>query len=360
MRRALAVLGVLGAPLASAAPSQASFAPKLVVSSAVQAAGGSGPTRIGVALGKADDQAARVAILVPSGYQVATAPPGPLGAVAAAVSTVGGAILPLTGELDAVVATPATNAIAAQCQVTPSQTWALALAAEGRTLSVPLFVAASPVPGYAAELVACFPPEQSAPFGAKVLSATLTVSAIAQPSASGDYRWASIWTPYGDGTATPSPAGTVQVQSLRRVRAEVSIALTKRKVTATVRATVKGKRRAVEKVSTSIRFTARITTNGAAPSSARITTTAAGKKVGGASGAFLLAPGKSATLVATAVVDSDAGPVTTGRPAKRSDLFFHDLGASGCALVAGLALPCTDATIGGETVTAATTVRGFE
>src|SRR5204862_7961513 len=122
------------------------------------------------------------------------------GAVAATVSTVGGAILPLSGELDAVVATPATDAIAAQCQVTPSQTWALALAAAGQTLSMPLFVAASPLPGYAAELVVCLPPQQSAPFGAKLLSATLTTSAIALPAATGEYRWTSIWTPYGVGS----------------------------------------------------------------------------------------------------------------------------------------------------------------
>jgi hypothetical protein len=72
--------------------------------------------------------------------------------------------------------------------------------------------------------------------------------------------------------------------------------------------------RTVSKVSMSVRFSAQATANGAAPSSTRITTTAAGEKIGG---------------------------------------------AGGRVAVAGLAFPCTDATVGGETVKAATTVRGF-
>jgi hypothetical protein len=122
---------------------------------------------------------------------------------------------------------------------------------------------------------------------------------------------------------------------------------------------VNGKMRTVSKVSTSVRFSAQATANGAAPSSTRITTTAAGKKIGGAAGSLLLAAGKSAAIVATAVIDSDTGSIPTGRPAKPSDLFFHDLGAGGCVAVADLAFPCTDAAVGGETVKAATTVRGF-
>jgi hypothetical protein len=93
-----------------------------------------------------------------------------------------------------------------------------------------------------------------------------------------------------------------------------------------------------------------------------VTTTAAGKKVGSASGSFFLASGKSAVVKATAVVDSDTGNVPTGQPANAAaDLFYHDLGATACvpsAIFGGL--PCADATLGGATLTASSTVRGFK
>ena len=63
------------------------------------------PVRIGAVVSNADDPTARVAIYIPTGYQIATAAPGTkLGDVTAtaAAADLGGAILPLTGELDAV------------------------------------------------------------------------------------------------------------------------------------------------------------------------------------------------------------------------------------------------------------------
>jgi hypothetical protein len=92
-----------------------------------------------------------------------------------------------------------------------------------------------------------------------------------------------------------------------------------------------------------------------------ITTTAAGKKVGGASGSFYLASGKSAAVKATAVVDSDTGAIPTGQPANAAaDLFYHDLGATACvksAMFGGL--PCADATLGGVTISATAAVKGY-
>ena len=151
------------------------------------------------------------------------------------------------------------------------------------------------------------------------------------------------------------------MQSIRHVPTQVSLTVTKKKVTATIRKRVKGKIRKVKKVSTLVRFNASVTENGAAPPAAAITTTAAGKKVGAATGSFVLASGKSATVTATAVVDSDTGSVPTGQPANAAaDLFYHDLGAGGCvptAIFGGL--PCADATLGGETIKASSTVKGF-
>ena len=379
MRRTIRVVLLLGAAFASlafAGSAFASFAPKLVVSSATpQAAGGGGPTRIGVVVNNNDDPTAKVSIYIPTGYQIATATPGKLGDVTAtaAAADLGGAVLPLTGELDAIAPTAATTAAAAQCGVSPSQTWNLQLTAAGQTLNVPLFVAAGNAAeagaGFQTKLVVCRPPPDvpagtpgRATFGAKLLSATFTSSAITQPTATGDYRWTSLWTPYNPGKGTPNPAGSVEVQSLRHIPTQVSLTVTKKKVTATIRKRVKGKIRKVKKVTTLVRFTAKVSENGAAPASATITTTAGGKKVGGATGSFVLAAGKSLTVKATAVVDSDTGSVPTGQPANAAaDLFFHDLGAAACVATPAISggLPCAGATVGGETISASATVKGF-
>lgn len=379
MRRTIRVAMLLGAAFASlayAGSAFASFAPKLIVSSATPpAAGGGGPTRIGVVVNNADDPTAKVSIYIPAGYQVATATAGKLGDVTAtaAAADLGGAVLPLTGELDAIAPTAATTAAAAQCGVSPSQTWNLQLTAAGQTLNVPLFVAAGnaaeAAAGYQTKLVVCLPPPDVPPgtpgratFGAKLLSASFTSSAITQPTATGDYRWTSLWTPYNPGKGTPNPAGSVEVQALRHIPTQVSLTVTKKKVTTTIRKRVKGKIRKVKKVTTAVRFSVKVTENGAAAASATITTTVAGKKVGGASGSFVLAAGKSATVKATAVVDSDTGSVPTGQPANAAaDLFYHDLGATSCVATPAISggLPCANATVGGETISASTTVKGF-
>ena len=50
----------------------------------------------------------------------------------------------------------------------------------------------------------------------------------------------------------------------------------------------------------------------------------------------------------------------TGVTATAADLFFHDLGSSGCTATSIFqGLPCIDATLGGSTLVAKTTVRGF-
>src|SRR4051794_1261101 len=371
------LLGATVASLAFAGSALAAFAPKLVVSSAApQAAGGGGPTRIGVTVANTDDPTARVSIYIPTGYQIATAAAGKLGDVTATASAadLGGAILPLTGELDAIAPTPATTTAAQQCGVAPSQTWNLQLTAAGQTLNIPLFVAAGTAAeaaaGFQTKLVVCLPPPDVPPgtpgratFGAKLLSATFTASAITQPTATGDYRWTSLWTPYVPAAGRPNAAGSVEVQALRHIPTQVSLTVTKKKVTTTVRKRVKGKIRRVKQVRTLVRFSSKVTENGAAAASAKITTTAAGKRVGGASGSFVLAAGKSATVKATAVVDSDSGSVATGQPANpASDLSFHDLGASGCVQTPAIfgGAPCADATVGGETISATSVVKGFK
>jgi hypothetical protein len=366
--------------LAFAGTALASFAPKLIVTSATpQAAGGGGATRLGVVISNSDDPTAKVSIYVPSGYQIGSPAAGTkLGDVTATASAadLGGAILPLTGELDAIAPTATTTAQAQACGVSPSQTWDLHLTAAGQTLDIPLFVVAGAAPevasGFNTKLVVCLPPPDvpsgtpgRATFGAKLLSASFTSSALTQPVATGDYRWTSLWTPYNPGKGTPNPAGSVEVQSLRHVPTQVKLNVTKKKLTTfkKVRVKVKGKfvTRKTKVIRTQVKFSSSVTENDAPAASATIVTTAAGKKVGAASGSFILARGKSATVVATATVDSDTGAVPTGQPTNAvADLFFHDLGAAACVKTAIFqGLPCNDATVGGEIIKATAVVKGY-
>src|SRR6478752_2718754 len=373
IRAALFACAVLSTLALASSAFAAYTSPKLVVASLTpQAAGSGGPVRVGVTVANTDDPTAKVQIYIPAGYQIGTPAAGTkLGDVTAtaAAADLGGAILPLTGELQAVAANPTG---AAQCQVAASQYWNLHLTAAGQTLDIPLYVVAAnaneTAAGYQAKLVVCLPPPDvpagtpgRAQFGAKLLSASFSVSAITQPTATGDYRWTSLWTPYVPTAGRPNPAGSVEVQALRHIPTQVKLTVTKRKVTTTVRKRVKGKIRKVKQVSTLVRFSSTVTANGAPAASAKITTTAAGKRVGGASGSFRLAAGKSATVKSTAVVDSDTGSVPTGQPANAAaDLFYHDLGATACvksAIFGGL--PCADATLGGVTISAATVVKGY-
>ena len=374
--RLATLAGAVFATLAFAGSALASFSPKLVVSSSTPQATGSGPTRIGVVISNSDDPTAKVSIYLPAGYQLGSPAAGTkLGDVTATASAadLGGAVLPLTGELDAIAPTAATTAAAQQCQVSPSQTWNLHLTAAGQSLDIPMFVAATAGPefaaGYQTKLVVCLPPPDvpvgtpgRATFGAKLLSATFMSSAITQPVASGDYRWTSLWTPYTPTKGTVNAAGSVEVQAIRHLPTQAKLTVTKKKVTKFIKRRIKGKIHKVKRVSTLVRFSSTVSSNGAAAASATITTTAAGKKVGGASGSFVLASGKSAVVKATAVVDSDSGSVPTGQAANpTADLFFHDLGQSGCvptAIFGGL--PCLDATVGGEIISATSTVKGYK
>jgi hypothetical protein len=365
-RIAVFLAGAIAA-LATAGTAFASYAPRLVVSSAGPAAGGA--TRIGVVVPTSDTPTARLSIYVPNGYTLATPGPGKLGDVTATIAAadLGDVVLPVTGELDAIAPTDATNAVAALCGVAPSQTWQMHLSASGQTLDIPLFVVA-PAPaeaaaGYAAKLVACLPPPDvpagtpgRAIFGARLLSATITSSAIAEPVRAGDYRWTSVWTPYNPGAGTPNLAGSVEAQSLRHLPVVFRLATARRKVIVTKR--VNGKKLRV--VVTRVGFAAGAIENGAAPSKIVITTTARGKKIGGAKGSFAIVGFKSLKLTATAVIDSDSGAVPTGQPATVTDLFFHDLGATACTATAAFGgLPCLDATVGGERLVATATVRAF-
>jgi len=98
LRAALLACAVFST-LAFASSALAAYtSPKLVVSSLTpQAAGSGGSVRIGAVVSNADDPTARVAIYIPTGYQIGTAAPGTkLGdvtATAAAIPAMGPAAL---------------------------------------------------------------------------------------------------------------------------------------------------------------------------------------------------------------------------------------------------------------------------
>ena len=355
--------------LAFAGSAFASFSPKLVVSGA-----SGGAAKVGVLVGTADDPTAKASIYLPAAYAVATPAPGTkLGDVTATASAadLGGAVLPLTGELDAVPPSAVTTAAAQACGVTPTQTWDLHLSAAGQTLDIPMFVVSTVGPeqasGFNTKLVVCLPPPDvpsgtpgRAVFGAKLLSATFTSSAITVPAAAAEYRWTSLWTPYTPGKGTPNPAGSVETQGLQRVPATVTTSVTRKRVVTTRTVKVSGKKRKVKVIVTSVRFASTASEAGKAASSAVFTTTALGKKLGGASGAFTMRGLKSVKLNVTAVVESDSGSVPTGQPPAPNDLFFHDLGAAGCTPTAIFqGLPCLDATVGGSRVAKTVVVKAY-
>ena len=355
------------ATLAFASSAFASFAPKLVVSS-TGAAGGA--VRLGVVVSNADDPTAKVQIYIPAGYQIATPAAGTkLGTVTATASAadLGGAILPLTGELDAI---PPNAAAAAQCGVTPAQTWDLHLTAAGQTLDIPLYVVASSAPevaaGFPTKLVVCLPPPDvpvgtpgRATFGAKLLTAQFDASAITSPTASGDYRLTSLWTPYNPGKGTPNAAGTVETQAISHIPTQVAQTVAKKRLISYRTVVRHGKKVRVKVIRTQVKFSSKVTANGVAPSSASISTTANGKRVGGANGTFILAAGKAATVTATALVNHGAS-VPTGQSATPADLYYTDLGAAACTKTTIFGgLPCVDATVGGVTLKASARVVGY-
>jgi hypothetical protein len=355
------------AGLAFAGSAFASYGPKLAVSSTDVG----GDTWIGVVVPNTDDPTAKVSIYVPSGYTVATASPGKLGNVkaTAAAADLGGAVLPLTGELDAVSPDAMTAATAQLCGVTPAQTWSLRLTAAGQTLNIPVFVVANTGPELGlgtTKLVVCLPPPDvpagtpgRAAFGAKLLSASFTVSAIKEPTATGVSRWTSLWTPYTPGAGTPNAAGSVEVQSIRQLPLLIGFQWLRKRVVAHKTVKVNGKKKVVNVIKTQVKWQAKVTENGKAPASVKIAVGYKGKAIGTAKGSITLVGVKSAKLTVIALVDSDT-PVPTGQPATIDDLFYHDLGAAGCtASPAFQGLPCADATLGGELGGADFTVKAY-
>ncbi len=169
-----------------------------------------------------DDATAVATIYVPAGTSVTTgqSPGTQIGTVKAQVSALalGGALLPLEGPI--LVAPPGAVPAAAQQQctegATPTATWLLQLSAAGQTINLPAYVL--PTVGAetalgAAKLRFCLAPPDIPPdkggatFGAKFLSASLTVNGVFSTVAQG--AWIAFWTPWQAGNGQVNTAGTV-------------------------------------------------------------------------------------------------------------------------------------------------------
>jgi hypothetical protein len=349
IRAAVIATALLGA-LAFAGSAFAAFQPKLIVKTAA-----TGVT-VSVNVGANDDPTAKVSIYVPAGYTLNPPALGTkLGDVTATASAadLGGAILPLTGELDAISqsslsASQQQSEAACLGGASPSVIWLLHLTAAGQVIDIPMYIL--PTTGVEqtagmAKIVVCLPPPdvpQSNPnravFGAKLLSATFTTTGLSAPAAAGDFRWTSLWTPYTPGAGTPNAAGSVEAQSIVHVPTHALLSVKKKKLVSYK--TVHGKK--VKVVKTKVTWTASAQANGQPVAAATFVTTKNGVRIGGSSGSFILAKG-TVTLATTATIPD------------------QDLAAAGCTpspIFQGL--PCIDATVGGGTFTASTKVTAYK
>jgi hypothetical protein len=179
-------------------------------------------TVISASAANGDDATARAAIYVPNGTTITTGQTAgtAIGTVKAQVSALAlaGALLPLDGQI--IVAPPGAIPPASQAActqgVTPTASWLLVLQAAGQTINLPAYVLPTSGPLAAvspAAIVFCLAPpdiptaQGGATFGAKFLSAELTLKGVISPVSTG--AWIAVWTPWQAGNGQTNLAGTV-------------------------------------------------------------------------------------------------------------------------------------------------------
>lgn len=318
--------------LALAGTALASFSPKLWASHTA-----SGVT-LKVAVGAADDPTAKVTMYAPLGYQLKDPPPAGtvLGQVKANAQAVdlGGAILPLTGQLVAADPNSFTGPPNNSCSPGKhAQVWILNLTAAGQTLAIPMYV--DPTAGAAAAFASftiqvCLPPPDvpvgtpgRAQFGAKLLDAEFGTSGVVPAAAGG--VWHSLWTPWKPGAGTVNTSGTLEAQAKASPAPAVSLTAKKK---------AKGRSTLTAKVAPAAAGSSVVFVSGG-KTVARARTNAAGVATA------TVAVRKAASFTATATI-ADA-----------------DLGSAGCvATVPGSPFPCVSATAkGGKATSKAVRVR---
>jgi hypothetical protein len=317
--------------LALAAVATAAYTtPKLSVSYAPNSV-----THIVASAEVSDDATARAAIVIPNGTTITTnaAPGTQVGTVKAQVSALvlGGALLPLAGDI--VVAAPGAIPAASQTAcigaAPPQVTLLLVLQAAGQTINLPAYVIPTAAPQTAlgsAQLVFCLAPPDipvdkgGATFGAKFLSADLTVNGVFGPVSTG--IWTAFWTPWNPGVGTVNAAATVASPA---AIAPGAIVLSGKKV--------KGVKRLTGKVTQAgVGVATKVTILAGAKRLATVST--------GATGSFTYAvskKSKATSFRATTVVASRPAPAVCSQ--------FTGL---------GVPVPCVNATVSGFTATSGT------
>ena len=216
IRLAVLALGAAAALVAAAVAFAAYTSPTLRVSYAGTT------TNITASASQNDDATAVATIYIPSGTTITTsqAPGTQSGTVKAQVQALalGGALLPLDGKI--IVAPPGAIPAASQTACTQGQTptasWLLVLTAAGQTINLPAYIiptAGAETALGPAKLQFCLAPPDipvangGATFGAKFLSAALSVQGVFSPVATG--AWIAFWTPWQAGNGQVNKTGTV-------------------------------------------------------------------------------------------------------------------------------------------------------
>jgi hypothetical protein len=238
LTRLAVISGASALALAIAAPAFAAYTPKLDVS-VPNGLGASGRVKVHFAVGPTDDTTARLVAYSPARFAASGGSAGLIiGTVNARVrvAELGGAIVPVPGEIDVRPATgtalvsgvPVPLAqLALMCTGTTTHTayWVFRLTAAGNALELAAFFDLTTGAEQAlggSKITLCLPPDDvpagtpgRSPLGIKLIDAVLTFNAgiFRNPSTAGQYLWTSIWTPYNPGVGTANVAGTVSAVS---------------------------------------------------------------------------------------------------------------------------------------------------
>jgi hypothetical protein len=350
--RCALIAGVVGGALAVAGPALAAFSPKIIVKP-----NPTGGTNIRVAVNQTDDATARFVLYAPLGTSISAplAPGTALGTVTAHASAadLGGAVLPLTGNV--LVANPADPTIiltSTACDNVPHvTTLVLNLQAAGQVLNIPIFV--DQPTGLEAtfaglKFTICLAPPDvpigtpgRATFGAKFLDADFNISAVTGPTAAGQHRWRSLWTPYTPLVGMPNAQGTVETQSIVFLPTTLTLQ-TKAK---SVFKKVKGKRVYVRTVVT---ITGTLSAGGQ-PAPSQPVTINAGATAAGLKKLSTVATKADGTFsLSTAIKKTAVFQATVTSPDR-------DLGRSECTpTFAAQGIACIQATVAGGSLTSST------
>jgi hypothetical protein len=225
--------------LAVAGTAMAAFTPHIVVSHQSYATGSNAQTTISLTANQTDNSIAKITIYAPAAYSatLSQAAGTTLGTVLArAYSNVLQGVITIKGNVvvaDQTAASLRTASIRCTGTAAHATVWMLALSAAGTPLNIPVFI--DPAAGAEATFAStkmqiCLTspdiPESAggAPFGAKVLEATMALNGVfTNPSSPAQYVWRALDTPYQPGTGTPNVAGTVETRGIVPVPTTVSL-----------------------------------------------------------------------------------------------------------------------------------------